>query len=52
MVEIRVINKALVSLYEEPAIHNLENIYIPKVIDTEGREFEFILHLEQLKQEN
>jgi hypothetical protein len=39
LTEIKVINKSLRSLYEEPVIRHLDNIYVPKVIETEGRDF-------------
>ena len=45
LTEISAINKSLKALFEEPTIHNLHNIYVPKVIDTEGVEFMFILHV-------
>lgn len=51
MTEIRVINKAMKNLYEEPVIHHLDNIYIPKLIELESREFELMEQLSRLKKE-
>lgn len=51
LVEIGQINRSMGAMYEEPTIHNLENIYVPKIIDTEGSDFDFIAHLSKMKEE-
>lgn len=38
-------------MFDEPVIQSLYNVYAPKMIDTQGSEFEFVRQLEAYRKE-
>lgn len=49
LTEIKEINIGLKEVYEEPVVQNLYNVYLPKLVDSDGGEFDFIREVEGIK---